>query len=379
MKLKISLSKTHRIFGIIHIMLLNNTLYSFSTTLINWYQINKRDLPWRNTQNAYKIWLSEIILQQTRVNQGLSYYNRFLERFPNVKVLATAKEDEVLKLWQGLGYYSRARNIHATAKIIATQYEGRFPTNYKDIIQLKGIGEYTAAAISSFAYNQPYAVVDGNVFRVLSRVFGIETAIDSTSGKKEFNELATALLDKHNPAIYNQAIMEFGALQCIPGQPICENCVLKSNCVAYKLGSVDGLPTKSQKTKQRDRYFNYICIRYGDYTYLQKRTENDVWRNLYEFPLIESEKDLEFSELIKTNSYKVLFSGIDEIELINDCFSVKHVLSHQKIYAKFYTLKINSENKEIKWYVKTFFNKLDNYAVSRLTEIFLNSREINIH
>lgn len=357
-------------------MLLNNTLYSFSTIIINWYHANKRDLPWRNTQDAYKIWLSEIILQQTRVNQGLSYYNRFVERFPDVKKLAEAKENEILKLWQGLGYYSRARNIHATAKIIATYYKGKFPTDYQDIIKLKGIGEYTAAAISSFAFNQPYAVVDGNVYRVLSRVFGLETPIDSTTGKKEFNELATALLDKENPAIYNQAIMEFGALQCVPAQPLCEDCVLHNSCVAYKQGIVQRLPVKSQKTKQRNRYFNYICIKYGDCTYLQQRTGNDVWRNLYEFPLIETEIDLEFSELIKTNSYKNLFKGIDEIELINDCFSVKHVLSHQKIHAKFYTFKINSDNKTIKRYVKTFFNTLGNYPVSRLTEIFINSREI---
>ena len=354
-------------------MLTAKTLETFSSTLINWYHENKRDLPWRNTQDPYKIWLSEIILQQTRVNQGLSYYNRFIEQYPTVNNLAKAKEDEVLKLWQGLGYYSRARNIHKTAIYINKVYGGNFPTSYNDIINLKGIGSYTAAAIASFAFNQAYAVVDGNVYRVLSRVFGIETVIDSTQGKKEFQDLATTLLNKKEPASHNQAIMEFGALQCVPAQPDCENCVLNQVCVAYKTETVQDLPIKSKKTKQRDRYFNYLFIQNGEQTYMHQRKENDVWKNLYEFPLIETETEMDFDALIQTKAYKLLMKDIDAIEINNDCFRVKHVLSHQKIYAKFYTLKIVLDDIYIFPYVLTSFNSLWKMPVSRLTEIFLET------
>jgi len=353
-------------------MLSYNILDSFSSIITKWYELNKRELPWRNTQDAYKIWLSEIILQQTRVNQGLNYYYRFIERFPDVQSLAVAEEQEVLKLWQGLGYYSRARNIHATAKMIKASHNSIFPTKYEDIIKLKGIGEYTAAAISSFAYNEPYAVVDGNVFRVLSRVFGIETPIDSNAGKKEFTQLANTLLNKQNPAIHNQAIMEFGALQCVPVQPLCENCVLNVACVAYKEEVVQDLPKKSKKTKQRDRHFNYLFIKNGDNTYLQQRKGKDVWENLYEFPLIETETEIDFSELIQIPAYKSIFEGVKNIEISKDSFAVKHVLSHQKIYTKFYTLEINSENKALKRYTIISFNRLPNLPISRLTELFLN-------
>ncbi len=229
--------------------------------LKDWYEQNKRDLPWRNTKDAYKIWISEIILQQTRVNQGYNYYLRFIERFPNVKSLAEAEEQEVLKHWQGLGYYSRARNLHKTAKSVISEFNGKFPLHYNDILSLSGIGEYTAAAISSFAYNQPYAAVDGNIFRVLSRLVANETPIDTSKGKKEFTGIAKKLLDKNNPGTHNQAIMEFGAMYCTPKNPDCENCPLKEFCKAYKLNVVELLPIKQGKTKVTNRYFNYFFIK----------------------------------------------------------------------------------------------------------------------
>ena len=218
----------------------------FAKRLIKWYNFNKRELPWRSTSDPYKIWLSEIILQQTQVNQGLSYYLKFVEEFQTVKDLAKAPADKVMKLWQGLGYYSRARNLHEAAKNIVNEHKGEFPKAYEDIRALKGVGDYTAAAIASIAYNLPYAVVDGNVYRVLSRIFGIETPIDSTSGKKEFNELANELLTKKNPADYNQAIMEFGALYCRPKNPDCTNCIFNDKCEAYRLNKINLLPVKSK-------------------------------------------------------------------------------------------------------------------------------------
>ena len=237
-------------------------MHPFSQKIIFWYEHNKRDLPWRNTRDPYLIWLSEIILQQTRVDQGMSYYLKFVGEFPTVKQLAKADNEKVMKLWQGLGYYSRARNLHTTAKIILLEHKGVFPKEFETILALKGVGEYTAAAIASFAYNKPYAVVDGNVYRVLSRVFDISTPIDSTQGKKEFNHLAGELLDKNKPAIYNQAIMEFGAMQCKPINPYCAVCPLNTMCLAYSKKLVAELPVKSKKTKVRDRYFNYIVLNY---------------------------------------------------------------------------------------------------------------------
>ncbi len=352
------------------------TTRSFSNQLVQWFQEHKRDLPWRNTTNPYNIWLSEIILQQTRVNQGLSYYERFIETFPTVNLLAQADENEVLKLWQGLGYYSRARNLHATAKTIVCDYKGVFPSTHKDILALKGIGAYTAAAISSFAFNLPYAVVDGNVYRVLSRLYGIDTPIDSGSGQKAFANLAHQLLNKNNPGLHNQAMMEFGALQCTVGQPDCSLCPFNSSCVAYNQSLIHLLPVKKQKTKQRDRFFNYLCILFESSTYLQQRTGKDIWQNLYEFPLIETTKAISFEELIKTKDYITLFSEIDTIEIVTQEFTTKHLLSHQKIHAVFYTLRINSINKYITKYVKTSFNNLYNLPISRLTEIFIESVKI---
>src|SRR6478736_1262977 len=271
----------------------------FSNILIKWYLQNKRDLPWRKTTDPYPIWLSEIMLQQTRVAQGMPYFLSFTTAFPTVFDLANASEEQVLKLWQGLGYYSRARNLHKTAQIVAFEMNGIFPDNYNDLLKLKGIGEYTAAAIASFSYNECVPVVDGNVFRVLSRYFDLETDIAQASAKKEFAALAFELMPKDNPAQFNQAIMEFGALQCVPKNPNCAECVFNDSCLALQKKKVNQLPVKLKKTKVRNRYFNYIIgIDEKENTIIQKRTAKGIWHNLYEFPLIETEQVEDFENII---------------------------------------------------------------------------------
>lgn len=316
---------------------------NFTNLLIEWYLQNKRDLPWRNTTNPYPIWLSEIILQQTRVAQGMPYFYAFLEFFPTVKELALADEQQVLKLWQGLGYYSRARNLHQTAQYIVTELDGVFPNSYTGLLQLKGIGEYTAAAIASFAYNEPVPVVDGNVFRVVSRYFGIESDISAGKTKKEFTALAAELLSKEEPALFNQAIMEFGALQCVPKNPNCENCIFNSSCVALQKGLVGQLPFKSKKIKTRKRYFNYIVLqdKKGN-TKIQQRTDKGIWHNLYEFPLLETTQEEGFetiAPLIKNNvDFGASVVSIQEVNSI----SILHKLSHQHLYIKFWKVTTNN-------------------------------------
>ena len=261
-----------------------------SGLLIEWYDENKRNLPWRDTSDPYKIWVSEVILQLTRVAQGLNYYLQFVEQFPTVNALAESSEEDVLKAWQGLGYYSRARNLHQGAKDVVALHKSKLPASYKEIISIKGIGEYTAAAILSIAYNKPFAVVDGNVYRVLSRLFAIDTPIDMSAGKKQFAKLAQNLIDVSNPAKYNQAIMELGALQCTPVQPLCDSCPLQYLCVAKQLNMQSEFPVKSKKVKVRNRYLHYFHIEYEGYTYLNKRIGKDIWKNMYEFPLIETDQ-----------------------------------------------------------------------------------------
>ena len=352
-----------------------NTYIYISNILTSWYQANKRDLPWRSISDPYKIWISEIILQQTRVNQGLDYYLRFVERFPGVKELAEANEDEVLKYWQGLGYYSRARNLHKAARQILTDFSGHFPEKHSEVLKLSGAGDYTAAAICSFAYNQPYAVVDGNVYRVLSRLFGIETPIDSSKGKKEFAEIAQHLLPKNESGLHNQAIMEFGALQCIPASPDCNNCPLKSVCQAFELNLVAILPVKFQKIKVSNRYFNYLFIKYNDVTFLQKRIAKDVWQNLYEFPLIESDQLVEITDLIESEKFKNLFQGISQVEIIKKSNPMKHILTHRVIFAQFVTVTISELNNKLQKLVEVPLNEIDRFAVSRLMELFLETVE----
>ena len=313
----------------------------FSKVLIQWYLQNKRDLPWRKTNNPYPIWLSEIMLQQTRVAQGMPYFLSFTTAFPTVFDLAKADEEHVLKLWQGLGYYSRARNLHKTAQYIAGELAGVFPKSYSELLKLKGVGEYTAAAIASFSYNEVVPVVDGNVFRVLSRYFDVETDIAQASAKKEFAALAFELMPKENPAIFNQAIMEFGALQCVPKSPNCSICIFNDSCAALQKNKVDQLPVKSKKLKVRNRYFNYLILEdeKGN-TLIQKRTDKGIWHNLYEFPLMETEKEEGFdciSEAILSDYYK---ANIVESILEYNEKSILHKLSHQHLHIKFWNVKI---------------------------------------
>jgi A/G-specific adenine glycosylase len=352
----------------------------FSDTLITWYTEHKRDLPWRNTKNAYLIWLSEIILQQTRVDQGMSYYLKFSSTFPTVQDLAKANNEKVMKLWQGLGYYSRARNLHATAQLITENYKGRFPATYADMLALKGIGAYTAAAIASFAYDLPHAVVDGNVYRVLSRVFGINTPIDSTTGKKEFNLLANELLNKKKPALHNQAIMEFGAMQCKPVSPDCVNCVLNTMCVAFAEKRIQDLPVKEKKTKVRDRYFNYIVLHYKNKTILHKRIQKDIWINLYDFPLIEMEKNISEERFLKSPEWKN-FIGDRSYAITTVSPAYKHILSHQKIYARFWEVRCESSLADLIIDTRILIpeKNLQQYAVPRLIENYLEARKVTNH
>lgn len=347
-----------------------------SQSIISWYNINKRELPWRDINDPYKIWISEIILQQTRVNQGMDYYLRFVERFPNTAELANAEQDEVLKYWQGLGYYSRARNLHKAAQQIINDFNGIFPRNHSDVLKLSGVGVYTAAAICSFAYNQPYAVVDGNVYRVLSRLFGIDTPIDSGAGVKQFAKLAQDFLYLKDPGLHNQALMEFGALQCVPASPDCGQCPLNSKCKAYATELINVLPVKTQKVKVKERFFNYLFVQFEDKTFLNKREGSDIWRNLYEFPLIESTKLFSIEDLLVNAEFIELFSGIENLELINPGTSVKHVLTHRIIYAQFVTIRIHAKNRHLEKYVEIPMTEIDKYAVSRLIEQFLESKAV---
>ncbi|WP_299321713.1 A/G-specific adenine glycosylase [uncultured Maribacter sp.] len=320
---------------------------SFSSKILDWYHDNKRSLPWRASTDPYKIWLSEIILQQTRVAQGTPYYLSFVENFPTVYDLANANEEQVLKLWQGLGYYSRARNLHAAAKMVVEQYDGKFPDNYKKLLTLKGVGDYTASAISSICFNEAQAVVDGNVYRVLSRYYGIDTPINSTEGIKYFKSLAQKVMDPANIRDYNQGIMEFGAIQCSPKKPLCLLCPLNDSCVALEKGLLDTLPVKLKKTKVRNRYFNYLIPIYKDadghqFTSLNQRTGKGIWQNLWQFPLLESDNVLEIDDIIIR--YKEVLGDMKSSEVImyNEN-AIVHKLSHQHLHTKFWLVYINDD------------------------------------
>ncbi|MBU3822157.1 A/G-specific adenine glycosylase [Flavobacteriaceae bacterium XHP0103] len=314
----------------------------FSKTLINWYSNNKRDLPWRKTQNPYNIWLSEIILQQTQVAQGSPYYEAFLKAFPTIFDLAKADESKVLKLWQGLGYYSRARNLHTAAKYIVDELDGKFPSTYKELLKLKGVGDYTASAIASICFSEATAVVDGNVYRVLARYFGIDTPINSTKGAKEFKALAQELIDKESPATFNQAIMEFGATQCKPQLPNCLKCPFKDNCIAFQKNTVTSLPVKIKTAKAKKRYFNFLVFLSDDNeTVLEKRKGKGIWQNLYQFPLIETNKETDFDVFNSLVKEHPLLNETDfELYLYNDN-SIIHKLSHQHLYTKFWVIKVD--------------------------------------
>lgn len=316
---------------------------NFTNLLIQWYLREKRDLPWRKTTHPYPIWLSEIMLQQTRVAQGLPYFLRFTEAFPTVFDLAAADEEQVLKLWQGLGYYSRARNLHMTAKHIAFDLNGIFPENYKGLLQLKGVGEYTAAAIASIAYGEAVPVVDGNVYRVLSRYFDVETDISSPKAKKEFFELAASLLPKDKASEFNQAMMEFGALQCVPKSPDCTNCVLNEGCLALQKHKVAQLPVKLKKTKVVHRHFNYLIIkdRNGN-SVIQKRTAKGIWHNLYEFPLMETAQESDFEAAMRLiEDFPFGFKPIHIKPLHHN--PIVHKLSHQHLQIRFWEVEAHCE------------------------------------
>ena len=330
---------------------------NFSILIQEWYRLNKRDLPWREATSAYKTWISEIILQQTQVVQGLSYYLKFIDKYPKVEDLAKAEEDEVLKLWQGLGYYSRARNMHFAAKQVVKDFNGDFPSTHKDILSLKGVGDYTAAAISSIAYSLPHAVVDGNVYRVLSRCFLIDTPINSTLGKKEFSELANSLIDHKNPGDHNQALMEIGALICKPKNPNCAKCPIQEKCLGYSMANLLDYPVKLKKTKIKNRYLNYTITTDKTHILIKRREESDIWKGLYDFPLHES-----------TNELTKLEDGM----YLDKRF--KHILTHQHIYASFWineVRKVEANSNEIIIKIKD----LENYALPQLLVKYLNQSD----
>ena len=310
---------------------------SITTKLLHWYQQNKRDLPWRNTHDPYRIWLSEIILQQTRVQQGLPYFEKFVENFPTVMDLASAPEQEVLRLWQGLGYYSRARNLHSCAKTVVEEHGGRFPANYKELIKLKGIGPYTAAAIASFAFKEVVPVVDGNVYRVLSRLFGITTDIAQPSAYKEFFSVALQLISKEHPDLFNQAIMEFGAMHCTPLKPLCMYCPLKENCFAFQHSKQKELPVKKSRVKMKHRYFHYFIITSEDEKILMRcRKEKDIWEGLYDFYLVEAENFLS-PETLNASLLQQLMT--ENSILFRESGEFTHQLTHQRLHVKFFHVK----------------------------------------
>ncbi|MEO6404520.1 MAG: A/G-specific adenine glycosylase [Ferruginibacter sp.] len=311
----------------------------FTSTLLHWNSIeNTRSMPWKWEKDPYKIWLSEIILQQTRVDQGLSYYNRFVEKYPNIGQLASAPEQEIFKLWEGLGYYSRCRNLIHTAKVIAGKPSRNFPDTYKGLLELKGIGPYTAAAIASFAFNRPHAVLDGNVSRLLARFFCIHTAIDSPDGKKEMELLANTLLEKNDPAAYNQAIMDFGALICKPRQPLCEQCLLRPYCCAFNKNLVQQLPYKASRIEKKHRWFYYFLLQKGEQIMLLQRSKKDIWQNLYEFPMVEEVKSAHLKRLMKSKQVKELL-GYD-VNVVHLSPDYKQQLTHQTIHGYFSKLEV---------------------------------------
>lgn len=343
----------------------------FSRIILKWYAVNKRPLPWRKTRDPYYIWLSEIMLQQTRVAQGIPYYLKFVENFPTIGHLAAAKEIEVLKLWQGLGYYSRARNMHATAKIITDKYNGTFPNTYEGLLGLKGIGDYTASALASICFDLPEAVVDGNVYRVLARYYGIGLPINSSEGKRYFKELAKKVMDVHNIRDYNQGIMEFGAIQCTPKNPDCAVCPLKNDCVALATDKIDLLPVKIGKNKVRNRYFNYLVFLDGDNrTLLRQRKGNGIWQNLYEFPLLESTGEIGAGEIAKNLGEVAAVEEPSEIYLYNEK-KVVHKLSHQHLHTWFWIIYSDTKLEN-----SVKISDLHNYPVPVLIADFINTFKI---
>jgi A/G-specific adenine glycosylase len=347
---------------------------NFATLLLKWNrEKNNRQMPWKGEKDPYKIWLSEIILQQTRVEQGLSYYNKFIKAFPDINKLAKAPDEKIFKMWEGLGYYTRCRNLIATARYISKERKGKFPDTYDEIKSLKGIGPYTAAAISSFAFNLPHAVVDGNVFRVLARIFGIDKPADSTEGKKYFTLLANELLDKKQPGLYNQAIMDFGAVVCKPAAPLCSNCVFNKTCYAYINNNVAALPVKEKKIIIKKRWLYYLVFEYKNQTAIQQRTAKDIWHSLYEFPVLEAAHELPLKKIIQ-QAIKNKWIEKDNYELLTVSPLYKQQLSHQLIAGQFIKFQLKTKpvlKNDWLWLTK---NRMGKYAFPQFINQYLKER-----
>ncbi len=342
-----------------------------SDILARWYDDHKRDLPWRKTEDPYAIWVSEIILQQTRVVQGINYYQNFMSHFPDLPSLAETKIEEVLKVWQGLGYYSRARNMHTAARQIIMDFDGVFPTSYGEILKLKGIGPYTAAAIASIAFNEPRAVIDGNVHRVIARLFGLFEPPGMAGEKCGICRQADALLDRTRPGTHNQAIMEFGALVCTPANPSCLTCPLQKHCAAYGKNQVKELPVRSQKIKQKHRYFHYLIMHSGDKILIRQRTGKDIWQHLYEFPLIETPRSMSPGSLMESPYWKEIFMHRWNKPL-RVSRNIRHILTHQVIHAKFYHLDYFPGDQAIKSsFLEVSLSEIGKYPVPKLIENYL--------
>ena len=346
----------------------------FAKLLLKWNNDhNDRHMPWKGEQNPYLIWLSEIILQQTRVEQGLPYFLSFKQKYPSVKHLAEAKEDEVMKLWQGLGYYSRARNLHETAKNIHVNLAGKFPDSFDGLIKLKGVGDYTASAIASFAFGEKKAVVDGNVIRVLARVFGIDTAFDTTEGKKKFAALAQELIDDDEPGTYNQAIMDFGAVLCTPQNPLCDTCPFQKKCVAYQQNRIDELPARKKKIKVQPRYFNYLIIKNNSEIFISKRTGNDIWKNLYELPMFETAKPL------RKNIKEAIadYIGTIDFDITSYTEGAVQLLTHRKIHPQFIEIEVKGFKKlQLPGTQKVKLAELDSLAFPKTVVSFLKLKNL---
>lgn len=347
---------------------------AFASLLLKWNKTTRqRSMPWRGEKDPYLIWLSEVILQQTRVEQGMPYFLRFKKKYPTVKHLALAKEDEVMKLWQGLGYYSRARHLHFTAQYIYRELKGKFPNTYTDIRKLKGVGDYTAAAIASFAFEENKAVVDGNVIRMLARVFGIKTPFDTTAGKKEFATIAQSLIDAEKPGIYNQAIMDFGSLVCLPQSPLCATCVFRKTCVAYNKDLIEDFPVRAKKTEIKNRYLNYLLFRNSKQLLVQKRNEKDIWKGLYELPLIETTKVTTSKSIEKEIKSRL---NLAEFKL-TERKAYTQMLSHRKIYFHFYEVEV-ADWASLKWdgAIKTPIRQICNYGFPKTIHLYLSQNSL---
>ena len=359
----------------------------FRESLLNWFAQNHRPLPWKGEKDPYKIWLSEIILQQTRVGQGLPYYQHFATRYPSVRDLAAAPEDELLKLWEGLGYYSRARNLHATTKYIAGELNGVFPATYEGIRALKGIGDYTAAAIASFAFNLPHAVIDGNVYRVIARFFGVETPVDTPAAKKEFSAIARQLLDLQRPGDFNQAMMDFGATCCAPRQPRCTSCPVRTECAAFQSGRVSALPVKSKAAARKERFFVYLVADHRGTTRMQKRTGKDIWRNLYEFPLLEISALPKDNSVVAQRMQEHFFpDGLPQDAVVSVSKPYRQTLTHRVVTAFFCETSFGENTPESVFHRFPFENCIavskaemkKNIAVPRIIDWYLQEKALTL-